>query len=92
MLRRRALKLVYSLSNRRKNHRLSYLMKIFKDEEHHLALSVASGDEITGDCRRVTMTTRSSARGEIKSVYAASHVYHGIFLPRTIRGTRGNTD
>ena len=49
-------------------------------------------DEITGDHQKVTMTTTSAARGEITSVYAASHVYHGSFLPRTVRDTRGNTD
>ena len=48
---------------RRRNHRLSLLMKIFQDEERHSALSVAYGDEITGHHQRVTMTTRSSAVG-----------------------------
>ena len=76
---------------RRRHHRLSLLMKILKDEELHSTLSVAY-DEITGDRQKVTMTTRSVARGEITSVYAESHVCHGSFLPKTIRDTRGNTD
>ena len=79
------------LKQRRKNHRLSLLMKILQDEEQHSILAVAY-DKITGDRQRVTMTTRSAARGEITSVYAASHVYHSSFLPRTIRDIRGNTD
>ena len=67
-------------------------MKILQDVERHSTLSVAY-DEITGDRIKVTMTTRSAARGEITSVYMASHdVYHDSFLPRTIRDTRGNTD
>ena len=50
------------LKQRRKNHRLSLLIKILQDEERHSTLSVAY-DEITGDCQKVTMTTRSAARG-----------------------------
>ena len=70
------------LKQRRRNHRLSFLMKILQDEERHLTLSIAY-DEIIGGRQKVTMATRSAARGEIMSVYAASHVYHGSFLPRT---------
>ena len=66
-------------------------MKILQDEERNLTLSVAY-DEITGERQKVTMTTRSAARGEITSVYAASNVYHGSVLSRTIRATRGSTD
>ena len=36
------------LKQRRRNHRLSLVMKVLQDEERHLTLSVAS-DEITGD-------------------------------------------
>ena len=79
------------LKQRRKNHRLSLLIKILQDEERHSTLSVAY-DKITGDRQKVTMTTRSAARGKITSVYAASHAYHGSFLPWTIKDTRGNTD
>ena len=75
---------------RRRNHRLSLLMRILQDEKRRSTLSVAY-DEITGDHQKVTMTTRSSARWEITSVYAASYVYHGSFLPRTITDIRGNT-
>ena len=67
------------LKQRRRNHRLSLLIKILQDEEWHSTLSVAY-DEITGDRQKVTMTTRSTARGEITSVYAASHVYHSSFI------------
>ena len=66
-------------------------MIVLQYEEQHSTLSVAY-DEITGDRQKVTMTTRSAARGDMASVYAASHVYHGNFLPRTIRNTRGNTN
>ena len=79
------------LKQRRRNHRLSLLMEILQDEERHSTLTVAY-DEITGDRQKVTITTRSAARGEITTVYAASHVYHGSFLPRTIKDIRGNTD
>ena len=81
------------LNQRCKNQRLSLRMKILQDEERHSTLSVAY-NEITRDRQKVTMTTRSAARGkgEITSVYAASHVYHVTFLPRTIRDTRGNTN
>ena len=79
------------LKQRRKNHRLSLLMKILQDEERHSTLAVAY-NEITGECQKVTVTTRSAARGEITSVYVASNVYHSSFLPRTIRDIRGNTD
>ena len=61
---------------RRKNHRLSLLMKILQDQERHSKLSVAY-DEVTGDCKKVTI--RSAARGEIRSVYTASHVYQRIY-------------
>ena len=66
-------------------------MKILQVEERHLTLSVAY-DKITGDPQKETMTTRSAAREEMTSVSAASHLYHGSFLPRTIRDTRGNTN
>ena len=79
------------LKQRRRNHRLSLLLKILQDEERHLKLLVVY-DEITRHHQKVTMTTRSAARGEMMAVYAASHVYHGSFLPRIIRDTRGNTD
>ena len=85
MLQHRAVQLIARLRGResvteacskqkRRNHRLSLLMKILQDEKRYLTLSVAY-DEITGDHQKVTMTTRSAARGEITSVYAASHVY-----------------
>ena len=66
-------------------------MRILQDEKRRSTLSVAY-DEITGDRQKVTMTTRSAARWEITSVYAALYVYHGSFLPRAIRDTRGYTD
>ena len=49
-------------------------MIVLQYEEQHSTLSVAY-DEITGDRQKVTMTTRSAARGDMASVYAASHVY-----------------
>ena len=79
------------LKQRRKNHRLSLLIKILQDEERHSTLSVAY-DKITGDRQKVTMTTRSAAHGKITSVYATSHAYHGSFLPKTIKDIRENTD
>ena len=49
-------------------------MKILQDKERHSTLSVAY-DKITGDRQKVTMATRSVARGGNTSVYNASHVY-----------------
>ena len=79
------------LKQRRRNHRLSLRIKIVKDEERLSSLSVAY-DEINGDRQKVTMTIRSSARGKMKSVYAASHVYYSSFLPRTVRDIKEKTD
>ena len=33
-----------------------------------------------------------TAREEMSSLYLASHIYYGSFIPRTIRYTRGNSD
>ena len=71
-----------SLKLRRKNHRLSLLMKIWQNEEQHSTLP-----------NRQKVTTRSAAHGKMMTfVYTASHVYHGSYLPKTIKDTGGNTD
>ena len=72
------------LQDRRKSHRLSLLMRILQDEDHHDALASAY-DEIIQDRSNVTMTTRSATRGEPTSVSASTNIYHNSFLPRTIR-------
>jgi len=62
-------------------------MKILQEEQHSI-LAMAY-DEITQGRQSMTITTRSAARGELTSIYANSQVYHGTFLPRTIRDTSG---
>ena len=79
------------LKQKRRNHRLSLLMKTLQDEERHSTLLVAH-DEITEDRQKMTMTTRFVAPGEMMSVYAASQACHGSFLPRTTRDTREDTN
>ena len=59
--------MVYSLLSKDAEIRLSLLMKILQDEEQHSTLSVEY-DEITGYYQKMTMTTRSAARGKITSV------------------------
>jgi len=73
-----------TLEQRRKNHRLSLLMKILSDEEKHNTLSSAY-EEITNCRLATTMTTRAAERGEPTSVYASTQAYHNSFLPRSIR-------
>ena len=58
------------LKDRRKNHRLSLLMRILSDEDKHEALSSAY-DEIIKDRANTNMTTRAAARGEPTSIYAS---------------------
>ena len=83
--RRSAQNLVYSISETQK-------LQIMSVDENLTGWRATF--DIIGSVwwKKVTMTTRSAVRGEMKSVYAASHVYHGSFLPRTIRNTRGNAE
>ena len=76
-----------TLKDRRKNHRVSLLMRILSDEDRHEALSSAY-DEIVKDRTNTTMTTRAASRGEPTSIYASTRLYHNSFLPRTIRDLR----
>ena len=73
-----------TLEQRRKNHRLSLLMKILSAEESHKTLSSAY-DEITNCRRNTTMTTRAAEKGQPTSIYASTTAYHNSFLPRSIR-------
>ena len=79
-----------TLQNRRRNHRLTLLMKILQEEERHSSLALAY-DEVSNDKQNMTMKTRSATRGKLNSVYASTKVYYGSFLPRTIRDTKGTT-
>ena len=72
------------LADRRKNHRVSLLMRILQDDQHHGTL--ASGyDEIVNDHASSTMVTRAASRGVPISIGSPTKYYHGSFLPRTIR-------
>jgi len=75
------------LQERRKNHRLSLLMRILSEENRHKTLS-ADYDEITNCRLHSTMQTRSAARGEPNSISAQTSVFHNSFLLRTIRDLR----
>ena len=79
-----------TLQQRRRDHRISLLMKILQNEERHNNLALAY-DELSVDRQGMSMTTRSATRGEPTSVHATTQIYHNSFLPRTIRDTRGNT-
>ena len=57
-----------TLENRRRDHRLSLLMKILGDEDCHQDLASAY-DEIVQNNSQMSMTTRSAARGELTSIY-----------------------
>ena len=69
------------LADRRKNHRVSLLMRILQDDQHHGTLS-SGFDEIVNDRASSTMVTRAASRG------SSTKHYHGSFLPRTIRGMK----
>ena len=56
------------LKKRRRNHRLSLLMKILQNEKRHSTLSIAYDES-----PEVTMTTRSAARGEMTYTIVASY-------------------
>ena len=68
------------LADRRKNHRVSLLMKILQDDQRHGTLS-SGYDEIVNGRASSTMVTRAASRGE--PISSTKH-YHGSFLPRTI--------
>jgi hypothetical protein len=75
------------LKDRRKNHRLSLLMRILSDEENHEALTYAY-DEVINNRANATMVTRAATRGEPTAIFASSKLYHNSFLPRTVRDLR----
>jgi hypothetical protein len=78
---------LHTLADRRKSNRLSLLLKILSAEQSHAALSSEYDDLMkTNQC---SMTTRSAARGQPKSIHASKTVYHNSFLPRTVRELRG---
>jgi len=76
-----------TLEERRRNHRVTLLHKILKDENRHSVLS-SSYDEILNNRAETTITTRAATRGEPTSIYASSRTYRDSFLPRTIRDMR----
>ena len=75
-----------SLQDRRKNHRVSLLMKILSNESQH-TLATAY-DELLNDRKGTTVTTRAASRGEPTSISACKRLFHESFLPRTIRDMR----
>ena len=72
------------LADRRKNHRVSLLMRILQNDQHHGTLS-SGYDEIVNDRASSTMATRVASCGEPISIGSSTNHYHGSFLPRTIR-------
>ncbi len=74
-----------SLEKRRRNHRLSLLIRILEDEDRHKTLSKAY-DELIQDRK---YETRAASRGEPNSIITNLNIYHQSFLPRTIRDIRG---
>ena len=72
------------LVDRRKNHRVSLLMRILQDDQHQGTLS-SGYDEIVSDRASSTMVTRAASRGELTSIGSSTTHYHGSFLSRTIR-------
>ena len=80
---------IKSLEDRRKDTRLTLLMKILSKETCHSALSEAY-DELM-NVNRTVVTTRSAVRGEPTSIYASTKSYHNSFLPRTVRDLHAKT-
>jgi len=76
-----------TLKERRRNHRISLLMRILSDENNNKTLSTAY-EEIVNSRAQTSMMTRAAERGEPTSIYASSHLYHNSFLPRSIRDLR----
>ena len=74
-----------SLEKRRRNHRLSLLIRILEDEDRHKTLSKAY-DELIQDRK---YESRAAYRGEPNSIITNLNIYHQSFLPRTIRDIRG---
>lgn len=75
------------LADRRKNHRITLLLRILRDEQRHHVLS-SSYDEILKSRADANMTTRAASRGELTSIWAKSKLYYDSFLPQTIRDLR----
>jgi hypothetical protein len=78
---------LHTLEDRRKNHRVSLLMKILSNESQNNALASAY-DELVNDRINVSMTTRAAARNQPTSIYASSRLLYNSFLLRTIRDLR----
>ena len=78
------------LTDRRKNHRISLLMRILSDEGRHSALASAYEELVKTQPQR-GVTTRASARGEPSSFHSSSTVHHNSFLPKTIRDLKLGT-
>ena len=66
------------LADRRKNHRVSLLMRILQDDQHHGTLS-SGYDEIVNDRASSTMVTRAASCGEPISLGSSTKNYHGSF-------------
>ena len=78
---------IKTLEERRKNHRLTLLLRILSKENENLTLSSTYSD-IVDNRQKVTMTTRAAARGEPTAIYASKQLYYNSFLPKTIRDLR----
>jgi len=71
-----------TLTSRRRDHRLTLLMKILSDEERHETLSSAY-DELLKQNRSIN--ARSAKRGEPTSISASLRIIHSSYIPRSIR-------
>jgi len=79
-----------TLEDRRKDIRMSLLMRILAKENCHQALN-STYDELMKENNH-QIATRSITRGEPRTIYAASSVYFNSFLPRTVRELKGKLD
>jgi len=70
------------LADRRKNHRITLLLRILRD-----VLS-SNYHEILKSRADANMMTRAASRGELTSIWAKSKLFYGSFLPQTIRDLR----
>jgi len=65
-----------TLASRRRDHRITLLMRILSDEEHHETLSSVY-DKLLNSNRIIN--TRSAKRGEPTSISASSQTFRNSF-------------
>ena len=73
-----------SFADRRKEHRLSLLLKILADD-HRQGTLASAYDSAVNTRTNSAIQTRAASQGEPTSVLTTKTKYHNSFLPRTIR-------